>query len=436
MLFSQAAFAVQDNNIPNNFINNFLIYLGGGNAFRSGDAIPLAKFDMIVVDRFRYKNIQNNTWKVLKSRNKKLNILLYQNGPQVSDNTDNLDSYYLNNISRLNKAKSKIETTVGSHEDWFLTNKAGLKLRSTINANSLELDFGNEEFQNYWVNATYNDVIDTAWKADGIFIDNCSTFKPDKTKDLLLLRPEKYSSADTWDKALNQFVSNVTSKLNKYNQLVMANRTNSRIPEGEKAWVNLDSENNPPQFVLEEGAFVVSWGPGDVQFFSEEDWWRQINLPAKLNNSSVAYLSHTDLALNSKGVDSDGNAVNFKQVFDYSLGSYLLAKRTTQPYTLFGFDYDRAKGDYKRISWFNIYDKFNLGLAVDDAKLVSENVYSREFEQGFVFVNPSKNNRQITYDKKYKTLINIDTTGTVKYTAIQNNASISIGNKSAVFISK
>jgi hypothetical protein len=300
----------------------------------------------------------------------------------------------------------------------------------------LELDFGNEEFQNYWFNATYNDIVNTAWKADGVFIDNCSTFKPDSTKDMLLLRSEKYSDAEAWDKALNQFVSNVTLKLNKYNQLVMPNRTNSRIPDGEKAWINLNTETNPPQFVLEEGAFVVSWGKGDVQFFPEEDWWRQINLPAKLNNSSVAYLSHTDLALNRKGVDSDGNAVNFKQIFDYAIGSYLLSKRATQPYTLFGFDYDRAKGDYKRISWFNIYDKFNMGLAVGDAKAISENVYTREFEQGFVFVNPSKNPRQITFDKRFKSLINIDTAGAINYTAISRDSNISIDKHSAVFISK
>ncbi|MGY6275973.1 putative glycoside hydrolase [Methylomonas sp. MgM2] len=422
--------------LNNKFINTFLIYLGGGKKLTPMDSIPVSNFDLIVVDRFRYKNITDNTWTTLKAHNKDLAILLYQNGPQVSDNTDHLSPYYLNNIGRLNTINSSNSDSIDKHEDWFLVNKVGMRLRSTVNYHSYQLDFGNPEFQQFWLNATSADIINRPWKADGLMIDNCATFNTSTLKKMLYVQSEKYPDASSWDIALNQFLAKVTEELHSKGQLVMPNRTNSRLSTGEKAWIELDKSKNPPDIVFDEGAFVVSWGRGDAQFFPIEDWLRQINLPEKIHNSSIAYLSHTDLNENESGYDSKGNSVNFNQILQYALGSYLLAKRSTPPFTLFGFDYNRQNGDYKRISWLNIYKNFDFGKPLGKNKNISINIYAREFERGFVFVNPTSEKNDIDHHPDYRSIIKLNPNGTIAEESLTNKDKITIEPHSSLFISK
>lgn len=374
------------------FVSSFLIYLGGGDAIKNKDIELLSKFDLIVFDRFRYKNVNNNTWKELKKVNNDIKILLYQNGAEVSDNTDKQKPYFLNNIGRLNISRGNHSGSVSQNKEWFLTNDLGVRLKNKLNEHSYLLDYGNKEFKEYWVESTIEDIVKKPWKADGIMIDNCATAKINIVNKLLLNKPNKYSDAKSFDTALNGFLNYATAKLNQNQQMVMPNRTNSRLIDGEKAWLELDKSHHPPDIVFDEGAFSVSWGAGDVQFYSHEEWLRQVLLPSKIKNSSVAFLSHTGLKPDEKGVSSNGNSVSFEQIYWYSLGSYLLAKRETAPYTLFGFDYDRNKhGDYKRISWFDVYSNLNLGKAQGVAIPVSEknkDIYFREFKTGYVYVNP------------------------------------------------
>src|SRR5439155_59971 len=49
------------------FIPTFLVYYGGGPALGASDAARLAKFDLIDLDRFRYQDINGNTWAAVKA---------------------------------------------------------------------------------------------------------------------------------------------------------------------------------------------------------------------------------------------------------------------------------------------------------------------------------------------------------------------------------
>jgi len=383
-----------ENIFSSRFINTFLIYYGGGDKFTHEDMEKLARYDLIAVDRFRYKNIRGNTWEALKIINPDLKIMLYQAGPVVLDHTGKTKQYYLNNLGRYDNPRNHPMGALNTKPDWFLKNPLGDILNMNNNPHAKVLDFGNQQVRKYWIDATVEDIIDKPWVADGIKIDNCSTFQLHPVERLMFKQSVKYPDSDEWDKALNGFVATVTRGLHDRNQLVMVNRTNVRLASGEKAWLEMDAMNDVPDVIMEEGAFAVSWGGGDVQFYSFDEWKRQMEAPGKIKNSSVALLSHTDLGPGEHGKDSDGRPVSFDQILSYSLGSYLLAKNKDGYTTLFSFDYARKNGDYKRISWVDLYATLDLGEALSPSRVVSENhsrVYIREFQKGYVYVNPGDN---------------------------------------------
>ncbi len=389
-LLSSSYSAISGPQINNKFINPYQVYYTSEKLNRE-TIEDLAKYDLVVLERSQYmSSLNNNTWAELKSKNPEIIITLYQNGSQVAENTDHLEPLFLDNIGRFNIARGNPEGSISDNPEWFLKNELGDIIKDSVNSESLILDYGNPAVVDYWLKSTNDDIVNTPWKADGVMVDNLKSFKNNTTNDPSRL-PAKYPDPQTNNNVTNTFINDITTALHNQGQIVVPNRTNSRSAEGEAAWVDLDSRTNPPDIILEEGAFAVNWGAGDVQFYSLDDWLRQITIPQKIKNSSVAFLSHTDLGPGQTGIDSDGNEVNFNQIFWYSLGSYLLAKNDEQP-TLFSFDYDRdANGDYKRISWFDIYTELDLGQALEEtipANVESNSIYMREFEKGYVYVNP------------------------------------------------
>ena len=71
-------------------------------------------------------------------------------------------------------------------------------------------------------------------------------------------------------------------------QKLWCNRGDTRLPEGSAAWQALDASANPPDAVLEEGAFAVEWGFAAVQFYQESEWQRQVDTMGAIRNSKVA----------------------------------------------------------------------------------------------------------------------------------------------------
>ncbi len=404
----------------------------GGKLFNNADIEKLAKNSVVVTDRHQYRAFPK-----IKSLNPDEIILIYQNGPQVAEDTDHLPPQFLNNIGRFDISRGNTKGSVNDHPEWFLRNESGGFVRNSINKKSRVLDYGNPEVRDFWIESTQEDLVSKPWKGDGIWVDNFESFNSSAiSKDPSRL-PAKYPDPKTNDTVTNTFIADITKAMHEQGQLIVPNRTNSRLADGEFAWLDLDSRANPPDMVFEEGAFSVRWGLGDVQFFSPEDWSRQITIPSKLQNSSVAFLSHTDLSPGQTGVDSKGNAVNFNQIFFYSLGSYLLAKNEENP-TLFSFDYSSAAND--RIIWYDAYDEIDLGGAIGEATPVSTDnnqVYMREFENGYVYVNPASTkagNIPAPSDDALEVAYDLD--GNLLSMNELSNQTLSIGANSAAFVLK
>lgn len=386
------------------FIPSFLVYLGGGPALVAADAPKLAKFDGIEVDRFRYNEISpnGNTWAEIKSFNPNVQIFLYEAGAEDSNYQDGVPQVYLNGIDRYDASRGHpMGSLNGDHPELFLLDSAGNRIyytaQSNVPANQYWylMDFGSAVYQTYWLTAVKADIVDQPWIADGVFADDCTAINVVGYGTHSGV-PAKYSNDVDWSSAMNSFAGAITAGLHGYGQKLWCNRGDTLFPGGSAAWRNLDASASPPDVLLEEGAFAVMWGAGDVQFYQESDWKRQVDTMAAIRNSGVAMISHTKLSADQAGTDNWGQPVTFWQTLWYSLGSFLLTKNDQLNNSYFMFN---GGSGYDKIWWYDEYDMIYLGRSVGpyavtptDTSNGPVNVYWREFEKGYVYVNPTPNN--------------------------------------------
>jgi len=377
------------------FIPTLLVYYGGAPALVAADAPTLAKFDLIDIDRFRYNNIGSSTWAAIKAINPNVQIYLYEMGAEAPNYLDSTAQLYLNGLGRYNVSRGLFMGSLnGNHPELFLLDSSGNRIYNTgfsnVSANQYWhlMDFGSSAYQTYWVTAVKADIVDQPWVADGVFVDNCLTLASGGSYSAA---SPLYPTNAAWSGAMQSFVEAITTGMHGYGQKLWCNRGESRSAVGSAAWLALDNGARPPDVVLEEGAFAVMWG-SDTQFYPEPDWKLQIDTLGAIRNSKVAMMSHTMLMPGQSGTDNWGKPVSFWQTLWYSLGSFLLSKNDTLGNAYFMFN---GGNGYNQIWWFNEYDQIDLGKALGAytvASIGGVNVYSREFEKGYVYVNPTANN--------------------------------------------
>ncbi|ARN74086.1 putative glycoside hydrolase [Oceanicoccus sagamiensis] len=391
LIGSNSSFADSDL-FKDDFINNFQLLYGSTPKLTPSNIKQLSKNKLIGFDRFRYGQGVKQTWSEIRRNNKDAKIILYQGGPSINTKTDGHTEKYLNNVGRYKKSRGHSMGSVDDHPEWYLRWPLNVRAVFLYYPDQYILDFGNKDFQRYWLEATMTDVVKQKWVADGLMIDNCVVYHDNAWGKYVAKNIVNYKSGDEWNEAMNSFVNNLTQGLAENGQIVMANRGYSKLKKGGEAWEALDKLPSPPAVALDEGAFVVSWGRGDAAFLPEQHWLNQVELPEKINNSSVAYMAHIGSDIGEIGKDTTGSSFEFYDAFGFALGSYLLSKRADGPPTLFSFDYDKEKrGAMNRVSWFDVYETLDFGKATGRFYKVSEgkhHYYQRDFERGSVMVNP------------------------------------------------
>jgi len=415
------------------FIPTFLFYYGDGSALT--DASALAKFDLLNFNRFHYNAIAPNTWSAIKAFNPNVQIYLYEMGAEDGNFQDSYSQLALNGIDRYNNPRGhSMGSLNGNNPGLFLTDSAGNRLFNTAYSFPNDgralgeawnlMDFGSAAYQTYWVEAVKADIINGIdangqhWVADGVFADNCIALNVGLYSSTLVpsnpgVFPAKYPlnrdpnpANPDWLKAMNSFADAITAGLHANTpnpQKLWCNRGETRSLDGSAAWQDLDAKANPPDAVMEEGAFAVSWG-NSVQFVVEgaesdldplqHQWKSQVDTFNGIRNSKVTALSHTQLDLPMQGLDNCGmdnynKPVCYWQTLWYSLGSFLISKNNIFNNAYFAF-YGRSESA-DRIWWYDEYDKINLGKALEFYGWQTFNgvrVFSREFEKGYVYVNP------------------------------------------------
>lgn len=375
------------------FIPTFLIYYGGGPAFVASDAAKLAKFDLLDTDRFRYNSIGANAWAAIKAINPNTEIYVYEMGAESPNYLDSMAQVYLNGLGRHNVSRGHpMGSLNGNQPAMFLLDASGNRIYNTVytNVGANEywylMDFGSAAYQSYWVAAAKADIVDQPWRADGIHADNCLAL-PDAGG--YNAASQRYPTNASWSAAMNSFTQAITAGMHGLGQKLWCNRGETRMIDGSAAWQALDNSANPPDVLLEEGVFAVAWGPGDVWFHEETEWRRQLDTMSAIRNSKVAMISHTDLMENQSGVDNWGRPVSYWQTLWYGMGSFLLGKNDVLDNSYFMFN--GAVG-YSKIWWYDEYERIDLGEAVGPYSVTnigSTRVYWREFERGYVYVNPT-----------------------------------------------
>src|SRR6267154_214674 len=381
---------------PSRTIQTFTAYYGGGPGLVASDAAKLAKYDLIDIDRFRYNQLAPNTWSAIRAFNPKVEIYLYEMGPESQNYMDATPAVSINGLGRHNVSRGhSMGSLNGNHPELFMLDASGNRIYNSVFSNVAAnqfwylMDFGNPAYQAYWVEAVKADIANQLWVADGVHVDNCLTFS---AAGGYSATSSKYPTDPSWSATMNNFTSAITAGVHGYGQKLWCNKGSTYITAGAAAWRALDAGPNPPDIMSEEGAFVVTWGPWSAQFVAEPNWKNQVDVMGAIKNSKVLISSHTALGAGQSGTDNWGNPVTYWQTLWYGLGSFLLGKNDTLNNAYFSFAGNGAPRNV--IEWFSEYD-IDLGKALGPysvATIGGVNIYSREFEKGYVYVNPTSNN--------------------------------------------
>src|SRR5213596_3288618 len=375
------------------FIQTFLVYYGGGPRFVAGDAQKMAKFDLIDTNKHRYDEIAPNTWAAIKAFNPSIGIYLYEDGTEASNYQDTWGPQFTYGLGRYNVSRGhSMGSLNGNNPGLFLLDSAGNRIYnpaySSVANNTFFylMDYGSAVYQAYFLEVVTADFINQPWVADGVHSDNCLTIL---SAGSYSAAPSKYPTDSIWASAMNTFASGVAAGLHARGQKLWCNRGGTDHPAGAAAWLALDASPTPPDVVAEEGGFALGWGTYATLFPIETFWKSQLDTLSQIQHSKIAIFSHTNLAEGQSGTDNWGKPVTFVQSLWYALGSYLLSKNDVLNNAYFAFT---SGTNYDSIQWYNEYDHIDLGKALGPYAVTtigSANVYRREFEKGYVYVNPT-----------------------------------------------
>jgi len=368
-------------------IQTFLTYQNPGPDLQQSDAAKLARYDIFSFNRRRYYAMTPDTYTAVRAINPEILIFNYQQGPDTWTDQDGSNVLYVNNIVRYNNTYGHSMGNLNTdNPDLFLLDMNGERMNTYYKWNRWVLDFGHPDFQAYWLEATEHDIVDQEWCPDGIFVDNCMPLYPSYFCDV----PQKYPTDPLWRAAMHSYHTALAAGLHDRGILLMTNTGDVADPDGYDAWLDLDADPNYPDFIADEGVFCHGWGSASSTFYSYDKWKRQVDIMTELQNASAIMFCHVNMAEGASGWDNYGRPVTYWDALWYAMGSYLLGKNDQLDNAYFFFS--NKVDAYYKLYWYDEYEQIDLGEAVGDYQRFvyqSKYIHSREFENGYVYVNPN-----------------------------------------------
>jgi len=387
-------------------VNSFVFYAAP--PIVQSDLVKLKKHEIILGYRSQMDDIGGQTWNAIKELAPDTKIYLYTVSTRTNTDQDNYALRAVSTVNRWADARGAPEGNISvDNADWVLRNADGdVIIFDQSYLSERGLDFGDQDAKDYVIKYTLNDIADQEWNVDGVYFDNSLVSDASIMANPATV-PVLYPDDASWDAAMNGFMVDISQALHARGILVTANRGNSRRVTGTVAWAGLDALPDQPDFCLEEGFAVVGWGSGDALFWSLEDWVRQIEAAYNTVNSSIGYMSHTDLSPGQIGQTNLGETITYDQTKRFAVGSYLLAKRATGPKTYLAWVYDKGGLGFRQLDDPDAtFYGMDIGDPVADYQAVpNSGLYYRQYSDGVVYVNPTATDET--------NVTRVDTTGSI-----------------------
>ena len=358
--------------------------------FPSEQESILAKYNFSDLGSFAYKDSQGiNTWANLKSLNSAHQVYCYE-GPMVTmNNQDSVVQYPpwdINSIARWDNARGHSMGNLDrDNPDLFLLDSKRDRIQHTVFKWWL-LDVGNVKLWQYWVEAATTDKVGRPWKADGLYVDGPWFKLPSG----ITAAPVKYPTDAAWASGAVNYVLGLTSALHVKGMKAWFNVEPASTSLGKTSWITVDSSPNYPDVMMDEGAFVTSWGSSTLASFSDEAAVKNsLDTMQSVHNSRVAMSSLTAGLPGAAGIDNYGAPVTYWDAFYFGLSCFLLGKNTVDNNSYFSW-HDKNTA----VQWFDEFD-INLGAAIGSyqaAHYGASSIYWRRYQNGYVYVNLSNAN--------------------------------------------
>ena len=271
---------------------------------------------------------------------------------------------------------------VNSHEDWFLHDISGNRLIHK-KWGWYAMDVGNPGWRMYYANYCKN-KLDSYPAFDGIFADDVWEWHDYHntvwTVDRSLVPPE---IQQRWRNDMVEMIQYVKSVLGS--KLLILN-TNDWSGDYLKY----------ADGMMFEGFVHASWWELDYFGWDGFNPLNHIDTLANLSSTGKYFLAHSGAKIPDNPTQADIDKA--KNMMIYCLASYLLGVNGEK--ATFGFNNIYSKDGSR-----GYYPEFDvpLGSPINDYYLLAS-VYSRDFENGKVLVNPTTSSYTVDLDSEYKTL--------------------------------
>jgi hypothetical protein len=265
---------------------------------------------------------------------------------------------------------------VTAHEDWFAHMTYGGELQSAADLasgrirdtgdNSYAMDISNVTWQNYWLNSELQNLQATG--ANGTFVDSFTygiggagyDSPPLRYQGTNAANPASWPGGVTWTDQLRNWAQTIENTFTQYGYKFIPN-LDARVTSWEPNWYY---NSNGVPFI--DGAFLEGFG----EWTDTYDWRLSMN-------------RGLDLTRNGKIVIMQPYTSGSQQQIDFLVGTYLL-----------------LKGDhtYLAINGTSYYPEYQIDIGAPITAIPSaatgvdgylwNGVYRRDFQNGFVLVNP------------------------------------------------
>lgn len=313
-----------------------------------------------------YSLVVLNSWETaalrrLRQLNPKVKVLVYKdfsstrNYPGTVDN--GVDAKYL-------PTGLGYVATEKAHPEWFAVDTADQRIEWQGYEKHWQMTVWTEAYQRAWTTAVVEEVVREGW--DGVLADN--DFSSLRFYSPAVLKGT--ADVETTDRLLrdgfDSFLGIAGDELQKAGKLLIPNVSESHLRPGRwTAHSRYDGAMEENFGLRDDG------GNGELLTFRGNEW-KELRAQAALGESWLLLVTHT------------------RSPREERVG-YATAALLAGPYTC----WNGATPDYRNPAWSQ-YQEAGLGEAVETANRLPNGLWTRQFSNGWVVVNPTSKPAQVT----------------------------------------